>query len=240
MDEQWQYVGIHGQRIDEKDPERGDFWLWAAMDSDTKLVFSHRIGKRNRTTGDVFMADVAKRVRPGVQLATDAFTQYAYLIRGNFEQGEYTYGTEAKDFVDADNWKPSEAGRTRKNGIPKIAKATRKAVVGKPDLSTCTTAHVERMFLTVRQELTRFTRLTLAYSKDIAMHKAAVAMHFGIYNLVRKHTSLGGQTPAQAAGVEQKRWTLEDVVELTRGHAERTETALFLEAFAKAGLQSPE
>ena len=37
MDEQWQYVGKHDQRMMTKERDRGDFWLWAAIDSDTKL-----------------------------------------------------------------------------------------------------------------------------------------------------------------------------------------------------------
>src|SRR5215212_3897817 len=36
-DEQWQYVFKHGQRMIVKEKGRGDFWLWAAMDCDTKL-----------------------------------------------------------------------------------------------------------------------------------------------------------------------------------------------------------
>src|SRR5437016_14061879 len=49
MDEQWQYVGCHAGRMrkahDRLRPARktrGDFWLWACIDADTKLVFSHR------------------------------------------------------------------------------------------------------------------------------------------------------------------------------------------------------
>src|ERR1700722_5051790 len=53
MDEQWQYVGKHGQRMTEKESGRGDFWLWAAIDPDTKLVLSHMIGNRKNTTGTV-------------------------------------------------------------------------------------------------------------------------------------------------------------------------------------------
>jgi len=55
MDEQWQYVGIHGQRMAQKEKERGDFWLWAAIDPDTKLIFSHLIGTRKNSTGTVFV-----------------------------------------------------------------------------------------------------------------------------------------------------------------------------------------
>ena len=35
MDEQWQYVRIHGQRTEDKVAGRGDYWLWAAIDPDT-------------------------------------------------------------------------------------------------------------------------------------------------------------------------------------------------------------
>jgi hypothetical protein len=51
------------------------------------------------------------------------------------------------------------------------------------------------------------------------MHKAAVALHIGLYNLVRKHTALG-TTPAVAAGVEERRWILEDVVAVTQAYWE--------------------
>src|SRR5437870_10851343 len=90
-------------------------------------------------------------------------------------------------------------------------------VVGSPDLENLTTSHVERAFLTVRQELKRFERKTLGYSKSLDMHKLAVALHFGVYNFVRKHHTLG-TTPAVAAGLEEKPWSLEKVVEMTQAY----------------------
>ena len=113
--------------------------------------------------------------------------------------------------------------------------AERKAVVGSPDLETLTTSHIERAFLTVRQELKRYSRKTLAYSKDLAMHKAAVALHFGVYNFVRRHKTLG-TTPAVAAGVELEAWTLENVVEITEEYLRNTEDAKIEQAFAAAGI----
>jgi hypothetical protein len=59
MDEQWQYVGAHAGRLPKDDQtERGDYWLWAAIDADTKLVFSHKIGKRDWITGYEFVGNV--------------------------------------------------------------------------------------------------------------------------------------------------------------------------------------
>src|SRR6266404_2899910 len=95
--------------------------------------------------------------------------------------------------------------------------AERKAVVGSPDLETLTTSHVERAFLTVRQELKRFERKGLGYNKNLEMHKLAVALHFGVYNFVRRHHTLG-TTPAVAAGLEEKPWSLEQVVEMTEAY----------------------
>ena len=47
-----------------------------------------------------------------------------------------------------------------------------------------------------------------------------VALHFGVYNFVRQHYTLG-TTPAVAAGLEEKPWSLEQVVEMTQAYFER-------------------
>jgi hypothetical protein len=52
----------------------------------------------------------------------------------------------------------------RNEGVRKMQTAERAAVVGSPDLESLTTSHVERVFLTVRQELKRFERKGLGYS----------------------------------------------------------------------------
>jgi hypothetical protein len=58
------------------------------------------------------------------------------------------------------------------------------------------------------------TRLT---RKSLEMHKLAVAMFLGVYNFVRVHKTLGS-TPAVAAGLEEKPWILEQVVEMTEAY----------------------
>ena len=95
--------------------------------------------------------------------------------------------------------------------------AERKAVVGSPDLESLTTSHVERAFLSVRQELKRFQRKGLGYSKDLEMHKVAVALFRHLQ--FRSPTSQTlGTTPAVAAGLEEEPWSLERVVEMTQSY----------------------
>jgi hypothetical protein len=70
---------------------------------------------------------------------------------------------------------------------------------------------VERKNLTMRMSMRRFTRLTNGFSKKIENMQAAVSLHFAHYNLVRLHKSLR-TTPAMAAGVTDRLWSLEELV----------------------------
>jgi hypothetical protein len=59
----------------------------------------------------------------------------------------------------------------------------------------------------------RMTRLTNAFSKKLANHRYALALHFLYYNFVRVHQTLK-TSPAMAAGVTKRLWEIRDVVEM--------------------------
>ena len=61
--------------------------------------------------------------------------------------------------------------------------------------------------------LRRFTRLTNAFSKKIENHAHSVAIHYMHYNFCRKHQTLK-QTPAMAAGIADRQWTVADLVDV--------------------------
>jgi hypothetical protein len=60
--------------------------------------------------------------------------------------------------------------------------------------------------------LRRFTRLTNGFSKKLANHRAAIALHIGFYNLCRTHETLRC-TPAMALGVTDHIWTIGELVD---------------------------
>lgn len=62
-------------------------------------------------------------------------------------------------------------------------------------------------------EQRRFTRLTNAFSKKADNLRAAVALHYGHYNFVRRHRTIK-TTPTVAAGVVNRPWALTELVEL--------------------------
>jgi len=59
----------------------------------------------------------------------------------------------------------------------------------------------------------RFTRLTNAFSKKIENHAHMVALYALWYNFVRIHKTLR-TSPAMAAGIETRLWSMEDVVRM--------------------------
>ena len=73
------------------------------------------------------------------------------------------------------------------------------------------TSFVERQNLTMRQQMRRFTRLTLGFSKKLLNLKAAVSLHFAYYNFCRVHSSLR-VTPAMEAGLTDHIWTIAELL----------------------------
>ncbi len=66
----------------------------------------------------------------------------------------------------------------------------------------------------MRMSMRRFTRLTNGFSKKLENLKAAVSLHFAHYNFVHQPRTTR-ITPAMAAGVSDRLWTLEELVEQT-------------------------
>jgi hypothetical protein len=80
--------------------------------------------------------------------------------------------------------------------------------------------------LTLRMSSRRFTRLTNAFSKKVENHALSVALHYMHYNFCRIHKTLR-VTPAMAAGVTGKLWSVGDIVSI-------------LEAWETAGVHAEE
>jgi len=86
---------------------------------------------------------------------------------------------------------------------------------GDPDERHITTSHVERMNLTIRMGMRRYTRLTNGFSKKVENLASAVTIQFMFYNFARPHSSLGkNTTPAMAAGISDHVWTVHEIAAL--------------------------
>jgi IS1 family transposase len=207
FDEIWGFIGKKERHMRPEDsPELGDAWTFCAIDSETKLVPSFKVGKRDLVTANAFVSDVASRMRNRVQISSDALRAYVDAIEMNFG-ADVDFAQIVKTYVTDDSHIPE-----RRFSAPEIVITEKKAVSGFPDMAMASTSHIERLNGTTRLHMRRLTRLTYAFSKKLVNFEAAVALHFAYYNLVKRHGTLRC-TPAMAAGVEKSFWSVGDLIE---------------------------
>lgn len=207
-DEIWAFIGAKAKNVrDERAAEGwGDAWTWTAI-TDRKLIIAYHVGRRTQFDADEFMLDLAGRVTNRVQLTSDGHKTYLPAVENAFGF-EVDYAQLQKSYGSSSTSKPSSEA---KYSPPKINGSKKKTLIGLPDKRHISTSHVERHNLTIRMQMRRFTRLTNGHSKKFSYHVASVSMFFMFYNFCRMHSSLG-MTPAQASGLTDHRWTLEELI----------------------------
>lgn len=213
-DEIWSFVGAKEKNTSEEKKAKGwgDVWTWTALDAETKLVPCWYVGTRDAQAAYHFMHDLADRLAHRVQLTADGHKPYLSAVADAF-------GTDI-DFAQLIKVY-GEGPKTEARYSPAQCMGAKKAAVtGNPERRHISTSFVERQNLTMRMSMRRFTRLTNAFSKKVENHEHAIALHFMHYNFCRIHQTLRC-TPAMAAGVSNKIWSLEDVISLLAKQEEK-------------------
>lgn len=213
-DEIWSFCYAKQKNVPERLKGKygvGDVFTWVALDPDTKLAVCWRVGQRSADDAERFMTDLASRLRDRIQLTTDGYSPYVLATRIAFG-GNVDFAQLVKEYQH-----PSES--ERRYSPPVIVKSEKHIVFGEPADAYISTSHVERQNLTMRMKMRRMTRLTNAFSKKIEGLENAVALHFMHYNFCRVHQSLK-MTPAMAAGIAGRPWSIEQVIALMNPKAQ--------------------
>lgn len=202
-DEIWSFVGCKEKNVtEEKQAEGlGDAWTWVAIDADTRLVAYWLIGPRNAESAYEFMQGLHDRLRNRPQISTDGHKPYPPAVFAAFGE-EVDYGVLTKIY-----------GQIPGDKRERYIGAEHEAIIGQPDPNHIRTSYVERQNLSMRMGMRRFTRKTNAFSKKIYNHECAVAFYYMCYNFFRIHPAIG-ETPAQAAGIADHKWSLEEIAGL--------------------------
>jgi IS1 family transposase len=220
-DEIWSFVGCKQRNVpleDQSNPERGDVWTWTAIDQDSKLAVAYRVGQRDAWTAHQFVHDLQDRLANRVQLTTDGLNHYLTAVEDAFGWGRVDYAMLVKQYGTSPD---VEANRRYSPAI--CLGAEKYPIMGRPNEADVCTSHVERQNLTMRMQMRRFTRLTNGFSKKVEYHLYAVALHFMHYNYCRPHATLTKAnrgihtTPAMAAGLTDRVWTVYDILNLLQG-----------------------
>lgn len=204
VDEIWSFVYSKQANVpDGMEDKAGDVWTWTAIDADTKLVASWRVGDRTTEMANEFIDDLAGRLANRIQLSSDGLRLYIDAVEGAFGN-RIDYAQLVKIYGGSD-------GGQKRYSSGYCIGTKQVNVIGKPEEKHISTSFVERQNLTMRMSMRRFTRLTNGFSKKVENHCHAIALHFMYYNYCRIHKTLR-VSPAMAAGVTDKLWSLEDVV----------------------------
>lgn len=194
------------------DPEQsGDFWTFVAIDADARFVPCYRVGKRTLKTTTEFIIDLESRLANRVQISSDALGSYIRAIDDVFG-ANVDYAQIVKSY----EAEPIGPGRY---SPPRVSSVSKTAILGNPDPRHISTSYVERSNLHMRMSIRRMTRLTDAFSRKLENFKAAIALHFAYNNYVRIHRSLR-VTPAMAAGVSQRVWEMDDLLDAAQNATE--------------------
>ena len=153
------------------------------------------------------IGDLASRMANRIQLTSDGHKSYIKAV-------EDSYGNDIDNAMLVKLYGGPQGNRAeRRYSAGECCGTIKGAVCGNPDESKISTSFVERQNLTMRMDMRPFTRLTNGFSKKIAAHENAIAIHYMFYNFGSIHKTLRA-TPAMEAGIADHVWSLEEIAKL--------------------------
>jgi len=138
VDEIWSFVGKKQRHVGLKDnPHQvGDFYTFVALDSETKLIPTYRVGKRDLFTAKAFISDLASRLKNRIQLSSDKLKAYVEAVEAEFG-ADIDYGQIVKSY----EAEPIGPGRY---SPPKVISVEKEYIIGNPNPDKICTSYVER------------------------------------------------------------------------------------------------
>ena len=211
FDEIWTYCQMKEKTKNRRmiaSDQVGDAYCFTAFERESKLLLTWHLGRRTETDTAAFIERVYEAVDGTtniIQITSDGFAPYPNAIA-------YSLGTRSSFAQLVKVYRqPLDAEDQHKYSPSKIRECIPTPLWGNPNPERICTSHVERMNLNIRTAMRRFTRLSIGFSKKWSNLKSALALYFCYYNLVRIHSSIRC-TPAMAAGITDRLWTMRDLL----------------------------
>jgi IS1 family transposase len=216
-------------------------WLWVAHDATTKLIPVLQVGGRSQEMAYAVVHELKGRLATGCVpvFSTDGLKHYFYALTAHFGKWEWAGGKKPvwvllSDFVYSQVIKHQRRRKT--------VEVERRVLVGEANQyrerlcqvglsGRINTSFVERLNLIIRQSISKLTRRTWGparYTPELMEH---LEWWRSYYHFVRPHESLAlelsnpaprkgkqrprkyrKRTPAQAAGLTDRRWTVRELL----------------------------
>ena len=217
-------------------------WLWLALDPLTKIIPVLHLDLRTQAAAHLVIHDLRQKLAPGCipVFTSDGLNFYFYALTAHFGHWVASVGQRARQWQVAAELIYGQVKKVyRQRKIVRVTHvmrcgtraALRIVLMGLGLSGTLNTAFVERLNLTVRQSVAALVRRTWSTAQDAQQLRLHLEMWRAYYHFVRRHESLrvvltqpygrGGKrqaqryrhrTPAMAAGLTRRRWTMRELL----------------------------
>lgn len=203
-DEVWSYIHCKERTCQRKGYGEGfgDAYCFTAMERNSKLLLTWRVGRRTPTETSIFAQQLRQAINGRCQLSSDGYAPYTNTIPNAFG-GQVDYAQVIKIYGG-----PITDGPNTRYSPATILNVRLRSVCGYPDANLVCTSHIERHNLSIRMAVRRMARLTNAFSKKWENHEYHLAIYFLYYNFCRVHSTIK-TTPAVKAGITDAQWSIE-------------------------------
>jgi IS1 family transposase len=219
-------------------------WLWLAVDPISKIIPVLYLGTRTQASAHTVIHALRQRLAPNCvpTFTSDGLNLYFYALTAHFGQWMAGMGRRAHRWQVATSLIYGQVQKVyRRRKVVRVTYVMRcgtreqlRTALQRIGLSgRLNTAFVERVNLTIRQSVSALVRRTWSTAQEAPQVLAHLEWWRGYYHFVRPHQSLrvalaqpidrGGRrqpqyyrqrTPAMAAGLTSRRWTVQEVLAL--------------------------
>jgi IS1 family transposase len=219
-------------------------WLWVAVDPLSKIIPVLHLGARTQDAAHRMIHDLCQRLAPGCTpvFTSDGLNHYFYALTAHFGQWIKDVGRRAGQWQVAAGLLYGQVKKHyRRRRLVRVTQVLRCGT--RTALTTAlqtlglsgrlNTAFVERVNLTLRQSVAALVRRTWSTAQDAPQLLVHVEWWRAYYHFVRPHESLRvllaqpidrgdkrlpqryrQRTPAMAAGLTYRRWTVQELLAL--------------------------
>lgn len=221
LDELYSFAG--GKQPDEEDnpAEIGQHWTHIAMARESRLMLEVVVGPRTQESATKLVEGAARRLAADCWplWSSDGWEPYrfaltlVFAVLIHFIKGKGPGRPKESQVVPDPRLRYGQVVKQRVGR--RLLSVTRRVVFGVEaliPLKQISTSLLERLNGTVRQHVVPLQRKTRSFAKCRTALDTQTQLFKSYYNLCRKHGTLQGKTPAQAAGLSDRCWTLRELL----------------------------
>lgn len=222
LDELYSFAGAKHPDEQENDlDEVGQHWVHCAMARDSRLLLEVVVGPRTEESAMDLVEGAAKRLSGGCWplWSSDGWAPYVaaltvvFGIVIHFIRSKRPGRPKESEVVPNPKLRYGQVVKERKGR--RLVAVTRRIIFGVEELiplKQISTSLLERLNGTIRQHVVPLHRKTRSFAKLRTSLDTQTQLFKSYYNLCRKHGTLKGKTPAQAAGLIDHPWTLRELL----------------------------